>query len=104
MRGSDRSGAVESLAGERLGGGSQRLQVPRLQSHKDDKRETVTSIRARAVWGRPKVSAQGNASNTVVLPSPTPIGVADWIEAHKFCFIGVLWWCSQSRANCARNG
>ncbi len=49
-------GVAESLAGERLGGGSQRLQVPRLKSHKDDKRETVASFRAQRCGGNGRVA------------------------------------------------
>ncbi len=48
-RGSDRPGVVESLAGKRLGGGSQRLQVPGLKINKGDKREIVPAFRARTV-------------------------------------------------------
>ncbi len=47
-------GLVESLAGGCLGGGSQRLQVPGLQINEGDKRETVTSVRTRTVWGMAK--------------------------------------------------
>ena len=45
---------VESLAGERLYGGSQRLQVPGLKVNKGDKRETVASFMERTVWGNGK--------------------------------------------------
>jgi len=37
------------LAGECLGGGSQRLQVPRLKINESDKREIVPAFRARTV-------------------------------------------------------
>ena len=59
---------VESLAGERLGGGSQRLQVPRLKINKGDKRETVPAFRGAALWERPKISARGGARTTMGLP------------------------------------
>ena len=36
---------AESLAGERLGGGSQRLQMPRLKINEGDRRETVAIFR-----------------------------------------------------------
>ena len=92
-RGSDRPGVVESLAGERLGGGSQRLPVPGLKSYKGDKRETVTSVRARTVWGK-RWNRWGIGAATLPWGYHSRYRKAQLIRQRRtsLCFIGFFWW------------
>ena len=76
--GAGSAAAIESLAGEWLGGGSRRLQVPRLEINKGYKRETAATFMARTHQSQPPT--------IVVLPWPTPQGATDLGKSHKCLF------------------
>ncbi len=76
--GAGSAAASKSLVGEWLGGGSQRLQVPRLKINKGYKRETAATFMARAHQSQPLT--------IVALPWPTSQGATDLGESHKCLF------------------